>query len=526
MPNRNNIPTVPNVFASHPCMFFICFLLSFLLIAGIHLYLSISVTPNFAHPDAGFATTKTEIYNNWQKLQLLRMRTSSDSQTQTRFVDYPVQYRDLYLSNSEQITELIRLESPSQIQERSLSSNQNAWADSNLYFCGQPGMKYGKIVFKSATENDIFNEQSNIGKSNLFTLKGIQSMCKITFDNIIDHQDFKTICDPIGRAYCCPVWSLGNYIALLRGRESCNHITAEDVDYVHQLLNECRGFYINHTLLSDCWKLKASNPRCENIPERCTKYNAVYEILNFIVDENFAMSVITGQPLTTVVSFIPVQKGSQLLKIYLDNFSQYSALDCNWWSCVHPLNNFGANISIVACDFGIENVMFTTYLYNDVMFPLMGLLVALILTFIYVKSLFLIFVSLSVAAFSLLVTTATYTALFDSSLPFVSIAAVFVLFCVALNNLLLFYTAWADVSEPRSESTFIYSNTATDPEIVNCNGVVASESNMSCNNEANLLAHLKVSMTQIMSKFLLRVEPTVLGNIDSIKLPLIGCSPV
>ena len=403
--SSRSVPTIPIVFATHPCIIFRTFLLSFSAIIVFYVYFSASLVPTFSDTDAGFATSQTQIYRQWEKLQVLRLRTSSNSQAGARFVDYPHQYRDTYLSNSQQITKLLKPAALAvKLEKRSVSTNQNVWADNNLYFCCQPGKNYPKIVFKSnVKDSNLFSGQSKSMPGTLFTLEGIQAMCRVTFNSIVDHQDFKTICDPIGRAYCCPVWSLGNYIALLRGRESCNHITYDDVNYVRQLLDDCRDFYVKNTLLPDCWSLNADYPNCQNIPEKCSKYNAVYEILHFVVDKKFAMLESSMEPLSIAISYVPVQKGPQLPKIYLHNFSQYTELDCNWWACVHVENRFDANVSLVACDFGLENVMFGTYLYKDAMFPLIGFVITLVLSFMYVKSLFLIFIPLFLAAFPPLV---------------------------------------------------------------------------------------------------------------------------
>ena len=84
---------------------------------------------------------------------------------------------------------------------------------------------------------------------------------------------------------CCRPWSIPNYVALLTNRTHCFDLTAEDVAYVQTLLTTCYPYYHNLRLDSECVRF-----RCKNVPQECTQYNAVYNMLHYLADNQF-MSV-------------------------------------------------------------------------------------------------------------------------------------------------------------------------------------------------------------------------------------------
>ncbi|KAK9411990.1 protein dispatched 1 [Crotalus adamanteus] len=142
------------------------------------------------------------------------------------------------------------------------------------FFCEIPSDRYSRVVFTSASGDDLWN------------LPAIKSMCSVENMQIRSHAQFGDLCQRATAASCCPSWTLGNYIAILNNRSSCQKIVERDVSHTLKLLRTCAKYYYNGTLGPDCWDTAARRKdqlKCTNVPRKCTKYNAVYQILHYIM---------------------------------------------------------------------------------------------------------------------------------------------------------------------------------------------------------------------------------------------------
>ena len=77
------------------------------------------------------------------------------------------------------------------------------------------------------------------------------------FIQIRSHSQFGDLCQRATAASCCPSWTLGNYIAILNNRSSCQKIVERDVSHTLKLLRTCAKYYYNGTLGPDCWDMNA-----------------------------------------------------------------------------------------------------------------------------------------------------------------------------------------------------------------------------------------------------------------------------
>ena len=150
----------------------------------------------------------------------------------------------------------------------------------------------GKLTMKVVFET--YNEQ------NLMTAKNLKAICRLenkiirSFPSFVHHchRDNKT-------GNCCPSWSVGNYIAALRGKGSCFEINETDVTKISGLLQKCSKYYHSGALTGDCWdfaKNKKAMGQCRNVEKACTRYNIVYNILHYLTDKNFLSQGTNSSP--------------------------------------------------------------------------------------------------------------------------------------------------------------------------------------------------------------------------------------
>lgn len=56
---------------------------------------------------------------------------------------------------------------------------------------------------------------------------------------------------------------------------------------MNQLLRDCYEYYVNGSLKSDC-----ENFNCL-VPAKCQQFNAAYQILHFLIDNKFNVSILS-----------------------------------------------------------------------------------------------------------------------------------------------------------------------------------------------------------------------------------------
>ena len=113
-----------------------------------------------------------------------------------------------------------------------------------FYFCDQPHSEYAHVIFASAANRSLWNVES------------IHSMCRL--DQILRSAElFPSICQQpasssSSTSQCCPSWTLGHYVALMRNRSSCFDIDESDVNAVFKILEVCSKHYHGLRLSANC----------------------------------------------------------------------------------------------------------------------------------------------------------------------------------------------------------------------------------------------------------------------------------
>ncbi|XP_065596546.1 protein dispatched homolog 1 isoform X2 [Cyrtonyx montezumae] len=293
----------------------------------------------------------------------------------------------------------------------------------DTFFCDIPSDRYSRVVFTST------------GGENLWNLNAIKSMCSVDNLRIRSHSQFGDLCQRATAASCCPSWTLGNYIAILNNRSSCQKIVERDVSHTLKLLRTCAKYYYNGTLGPDCWDMNAKRKdqlKCTNVPRKCTKYNAVYQILHYLVDKDFLSPKTADYVLPALkysMLFSPTEKGESMMSIYLDNFE-------NW-------NSSDGVTTVTGIEFGIKHSLFQDYLLMDTVYPAIAIVIVLLVMCVYTKSMFITLMTMFAIISSLIVSYFLYRVVFNFEFfPFMNLTALIILVGIGADDAFVLCDVW------------------------------------------------------------------------------------
>ncbi len=170
---------------------------------------------------------------------------------------------------------------------------------------------------------------------NLLTAKNLKSICRLEHNLIRKYYNFDDHCHKAsGTQQCCPSWSVGYYIALLNPNTTCSSIDENKVQKASSLLKMCSTFYHNGTLKPDCWDFgnqRKKSRRCNQVPNDCTKFNAVYNIFHYLTDKHFLSGGPDSSPfLRYSLVLVPVKENEHFqVSIYKSHLKDDDATDGN-----------------------------------------------------------------------------------------------------------------------------------------------------------------------------------------------------
>lgn len=249
------------------------------------------------------------------------------------------------------------------------------------------------------------------------------------------HRDYWSLCQRTNDASCCPSWTLGNYIAVLTNRSSCQKITERDVSHTLKILRSCAKYYHNGTLGPDCWDMalrRKDQLKCASVPRKCTKYNAVYQILHFLVDKDFLSPKSLEYPppvLKYSMLFSPTEKGESMMNIYLDNFE-------NW-------NSSDGITTVTGIEFGIKHDLFQDYLLTDTVYPAIAIVIVLLVMCVYTRSVFITLMTIIAIISSLIVSYFLYRMVFNFEFfPFMNLTALIILVGIGADDAFVLCDVW------------------------------------------------------------------------------------
>lgn len=366
--------------------------------------------PDFSDPLLGFEPRGTAIghrlvtWNNMVK----------NTGYKATLANYPFKYADEQAKSHQE---------PRWSEDRfDRDKRQAEWDFSKDYFCDVPGDSYSRLVFSSAEGKNLWNTQA------------IKSMCNLDNTRVRSHRDYWSLCQRTNDASCCPSWTLGNYVAVLTNQTSCQKITDRDVSHTLKILRSCAKYYHNGTLGPDCWDmtLRRKDRKCANVPRKCTKYNAVYQILHFLVDKDFLSPKSLNHPppvLKYSMLFSPTEKGESMMNIYLDNFENWNASD-------------GITM-VTGIEFGIKHDLFQDYLLTDTVYPAIAIVIVLLVMCVYTRSVFITLMTIIAIISSLIVSYFLYRLVFNFEFfPFMNLTALIILVGIGADDAFVLCDVW------------------------------------------------------------------------------------
>ncbi|KAK2890437.1 protein dispatched homolog 1 [Channa argus] len=367
--------------------------------------------PDFSDPLLGFEPRGTAI---GQRLVTWNNMVKNTGYKAT-LANYPFKYADEQAKNHQEPRW------PEDNLDR--DKRQAEWDFRKEFFCDVPGDSYSRLVFTSAE-----------GK-NLWSVQAIKSMCNLDNTRVRSHHDYWSLCQRTNDASCCPSWTLGNYIAVLNNKSSCQKITERDVMHTLKILRSCAKFYHNGTLGPDCWDMalrRKDQLKCATVPRKCIKYNAVYQILHFLVDKDFLGPKSLDYPppvLKYSMLFSPTEKGESMMNIYLDNFE-------NW-------NSSDGITTVTGIEFGIKHDLFQDYLLTDTVYPAIAIVIVLLVMCVYTRSVFITLMTIIAIISSLIVSYFLYRMVFNFEFfPFMNLTALIILVGIGADDAFVLCDVW------------------------------------------------------------------------------------
>lgn len=256
------------------------------------------------------------------------------------------------------------------------------------------------------------------------------------FLQIRSHVHFKDLCQRTEANECCPSWSLGNYIAVLYNRSSCLEITQADISHTLILLRSCAPDYHKGILTPSCLgprTVREKHSQCAKLPEKCTQFNAIYQLLHFLVDRDFLSPQTMEYQVPSLkysLLFLPTRKGTSMMRIYLDNLESWDLFD-----------NY---TSITGMDLGLKQKLFRHYLLLDNRYPVLAILTIFLSISFYLHSIFVTFMVLLAVVSSLMISYFLYKVAFQFTyFPFVNLTAVIILSSICANHTFVFFDLWS-----------------------------------------------------------------------------------
>ncbi|XP_048586598.1 protein dispatched homolog 1-like [Nematostella vectensis] len=302
-----------------------------------------------------------------------------------------------------------------------------------LRMCDSPN-----VYMKSRIEyKTIYGPKETNG--NIMTAESLKAVCRLESKIMRDFTGFREACfrrnitiHGLRKEECCPSWSVGNYVASLSGRQTCQDVTDEDVKEVMTRLKSCAKFFNNGTLKENCWDYKNSlpYPYCVNIPLACVKDNAVFIILYYLTDKEF-LGTDMQEHLSYTQAFTPRWHRGEYSKAIYYRYLEGKTMEDG------PVRLVGTNF------YFLKFSMFNTKLLADIIYPSIALMIILIIMWFYTESILItILLAVSVVSALILAYFVNMIILRLNFFPFLNITTLIFLVGIGADDAFVFCDVW------------------------------------------------------------------------------------
>lgn len=285
--------------------------------------------------------------------------------------------------------------------------------------CGSPIPDYIHLVV-TTTDNTSLLDYNNVRR-----------MCKVqSLLTETARKQYHKLCQrsPNSEDYCCPPWSVPNYIAMVSGKSSCDNITEEDVNTTISILRNCAEYFHNFSLMASC-----DLDRCK-VPKYCSQYDAIYNMLFYLIDSSaFSPPHYSDIFVKNAMIFLPLPSSSTVLSYYM----KLQKIDLKYES-----------VTVSAMDFGLKNALFDLWIIEDAWLVGLGGIFVFLCVWIYAKSLILTLLLFLAITYSLGISYFFYIYVFNLEFfPFMNLLVIVVVIGIGADDAFLYVKVWNTVSK-------------------------------------------------------------------------------
>ena len=279
----------------------------------------------------------------------------------------------------------------------------------------------------------------------LLSADNLKSICRLEHKAIRTYKGFNDLCHKVnGTRHCCPSWSVGHYVAILTNVASCSDIQDHQVDEVATLLKNCSTYYHKQKLKPDCWNFETNQvdmKKCKSVPENCSKYNAVYNILHYLTDKGF-LSNNQNLFLRYSLVLVPMAENKKFQKnVYKSNLKDKEMTDGNVKLTSYELSQLKMQIFV-------EVVLIQLYL------PSLAMVVIMVILWLYTHSLILTVLIGMIIECSLLIAYFIYTIVLDLDyFTNLNIFTFVLMVGIAADNAFLYVDLWSEAKDKLKQET-------------------------------------------------------------------------
>lgn len=285
--------------------------------------------------------------------------------------------------------------------------------------CGSPMNDYAHLVI------------ANKDNTSLLTYENVEKMCKLQ-SLLLDMGGnvYPKLCQRASNMgqFCCPIWSVPNYITIIAGKHSCINLTREDVNDSITILKHCAGYFHNFTLMASC-----EFNRCR-VPNFCSQYDAVYNLLFYMIDSDaFSPTDNSNDVVKNTMIFFPLPRSSTVMPYYTILQSSNLSYD---------------TLFIPAIDFGLKNSLFELWIIEDTWLIGLGGIFVFLCVWVYTKSILLTLFLFTAITFSLGVAYFVYIYVFNLNFfPFMNLLVIVVVIGIGADDAFVYIKVWKMISK-------------------------------------------------------------------------------
>ena len=311
----------------------------------------------------------------------------------------------------------------------------------NLAMCDSPNVfMKSKISYKMVFASKMFGQD-------IFDAESLKAVCRMEEKVVRNSSGFKSICflRNTRTKECCPSWSVGNYIAALAERRSCQHISSTDVSAVFSSLEQCASLFNSGELKENCWNFKHNfvYPVCRSLPMQCVKYNAVYNILYYLTDKTF-LGWPTKDKLIYTAVLSPASRNREFSKHLYEKYIKKGKIS-------------DGNVKLMGIEFYfLKFDIFNKSLMEDIIYPSIAMMIILLIMWFYTESVLLTFLLLLSVVSAMVIAYFLYMIVFGIEFfPFLNITTLIFLVGIGADDAFVFTDVWRQSKERNPGASLI-----------------------------------------------------------------------